>query len=170
MATTTLFIIFKPAWILPLKTQEILANISCVWAADSHQVHPTPKCKPFLPHRTASLDHGGYRRQSPSPGRSGLCPPTSPMSATPTLPLENEPLNEGLAQPNCVVDTHSYSSVAQSSPTLCNPMDCSTPGFPVHHQLPELAQTLVHWVSDAIQPPHPLLTQLWEIRTVWEHT
>ena len=40
--------------------------------------------------------------------------------------------------------------------TLCNLMDCSTPGFPVHHQLPELAQTHVHWVSDAIQTSHPL--------------
>ena len=39
---------------------------------------------------------------------------------------------------------------------LCGPMDCSTPGFPVHHQLPELAQTHVHQVSDAIQPSHPL--------------
>ena len=48
------------------------------------------------------------------------------------------------------------SSVAQSCPTLWEPMDCSTPGFPVHHQLPELAQTHIHWVSDAIQPSHPL--------------
>ena len=40
--------------------------------------------------------------------------------------------------------------------TLCDPMDCSTPGFPVHHQLPELAQTHFHWVDDAIQPSHPL--------------
>ena len=40
----------------------------------------------------------------------------------------------------------------QSCPTLCDPMDCSTPGFPVHHQLPELAQTHVHQVSDVIQP------------------
>ena len=39
---------------------------------------------------------------------------------------------------------------------FCDPMDCSTPGFPVHHQLPELAQTHVHWVSDAIQSSHPL--------------
>ena len=44
----------------------------------------------------------------------------------------------------------------QSYPTLCDLMKCSTPGFPVHHQLPELAQTYVHWVSDAIQPSHPL--------------
>ena len=50
------------------------------------------------------------------------------------------------------------SSVTQSCPTLCDPMDCSTPGFPVHHQLLELAQTHVHWVSDAIQPFHPLLS------------
>ena len=42
-------------------------------------------------------------------------------------------------------------------PTLGNPMDCSTPGLPVHHQLPELSQSHVHWVSDAIQPSHPLL-------------
>ena len=50
-----------------------------------------------------------------------------------------------------------FSSVAQSCPVLYNPMDCSTPGFPVHHQLPELAQTHVHQVGDAIQPTHPLL-------------
>ena len=49
-----------------------------------------------------------------------------------------------------------FSSVAQSCPTLCNPMDCSTPGFPVHCQLPEFSQTHVHWVGDAIQPSHPL--------------
>ena len=44
----------------------------------------------------------------------------------------------------------------QSCPALCDPMDCSTPGLPVHHQLPELAQTHVHQVSDAIQSSHPL--------------
>ena len=51
-----------------------------------------------------------------------------------------------------------FGSVPQSCPALCNPMDCSTPGFPVHHQLPELAQTCIHQVSDAIQPSHPLLS------------
>ena len=50
----------------------------------------------------------------------------------------------------------SVSSVAQSCPTLCDPMNCSTPGLPVHHQLPEFTQTHVHQVSDAIQPSHPL--------------
>ena len=49
-----------------------------------------------------------------------------------------------------------FSSVAQSCPTLCDPMNCSTPGLPVHHQLPEFTQTHVHRVGDAIQPSHPL--------------
>ena len=49
-----------------------------------------------------------------------------------------------------------FSSVTQSCPTLCDPMDCKTPGLPVHHQLPEFTQTHVHWVGDAIQPSHPL--------------
>ena len=49
-----------------------------------------------------------------------------------------------------------FSSVAQSCPTLCDPMNCSTPGLPVHHQLPEVTQTHVHRVSDAIQPSHLL--------------
>ena len=49
-----------------------------------------------------------------------------------------------------------FSSVAQLCPTLCNPMNHSTPGLPVHHQLPEFTQTHVHRVSDAIQPSHPL--------------
>ena len=49
-----------------------------------------------------------------------------------------------------------FSSIAQSCPTLCNPMNHSTPGLAVHHQLPEFIQTHVHRVSDAIQPSHPL--------------
>ena len=49
-------------------------------------------------------------------------------------------------------------SVTQLCPTLCDPMDCSTPGLPVLHHLPEFAQTHVHSVSDAIQPSHPLLS------------
>ena len=53
-----------------------------------------------------------------------------------------------------------FSSVAQSCPTLCDPMNRSTPGLPVHHQLPEFIQTNVHRVSDAIQPSHPLSLRL----------
>ena len=53
--------------------------------------------------------------------------------------------------------TH-FTSVTQSCPTLCNPMDCSTPGFPVHDKLLEFTQTHVHRVGDASQPSHPLLS------------
>ena len=51
-----------------------------------------------------------------------------------------------------------FSSVAQSCPSVCNPKDCSTPGLPVHHHLLEFTQIHVHWVGDAIQPSHPLLS------------
>ena len=61
----------------------------------------------------------------------------------------------GLLQ-NSAVSLFQFSSVAQSCLTLCDPMDCSIPGFLVHHQLLELAQTHVHWAGDAIQPSHPL--------------
>ena len=63
-------------------------------------------------------------------------------------------------QMNRMRGTHFWSSIQFSSvtqcPTLCHPMDCSMPGLSVHHQLPKLTQTHVHWVGDAIQPPHPL--------------
>ena len=58
----------------------------------------------------------------------------------------------GLPSPSLV----QFSSVTQSCLTLCDPMDCSMPGLPVHHQLPECTQTHVHWVSDTVQPSHPL--------------
>ena len=58
--------------------------------------------------------------------------------------------------PSPRVGSVQFSSVAQSCLTLHNPMDCSTPGLPVHHQLPELAQIHIHGVGDAIQPSHPL--------------
>ena len=49
-----------------------------------------------------------------------------------------------------------FSSVAQSCPTPCDPMNCISPGLPVHHHLPEFTQSHIHRVSDAIQPSHPL--------------
>ena len=57
-----------------------------------------------------------------------------------------------------VSHTHQFSSVAQLYLTLCDPMDYSRPGLPVHRQLPEFTQIHVHWVNDAIQPSHPLLS------------
>ena len=60
-------------------------------------------------------------------------------------------------QHDSVIHTlHQFSLVAQSCLTLCDPMDCSTPGFPVHHQLLELTQTHAHHIVDSIQPSHPL--------------
>ena len=58
----------------------------------------------------------------------------------------------------CLASVQFSSVQSLSHIQLCDPMDCSTSGFPVHHQLPELTQTHVHWASDAIQPSHPLLS------------
>ena len=71
----------------------------------------------------------------------------------------NYPTKEATAMRNLCTATREsvqFSSVAQSC--LCDSMDCSTPGFPVHHQLPALAETQAHRVGDAIQPSHPLLS------------
>ena len=71
---------------------------------------------------------------------------------------EAEWMRQGMWTPGSVYlfSSVQFSSVAQSCLTLCDPMECSTPGFPVHHQLPEPAQTHVHRVGDTIQPSHPL--------------
>ena len=66
-------------------------------------------------------------------------------------PQTNETISQIREQKVCCC------SVAKLCLTLCNPMDCSTPDFPIFHYLLELTQTHVHWVSDAIQPSHPLL-------------
>ena len=70
--------------------------------------------------------------------------------------LENS--ERSLPSRNLWFSTIQFSSVTQSCPTLCNPMNRSTPGLPVHHQLPEFTQIHVHRVSDAIQPSHPRLS------------
>ena len=62
-----------------------------------------------------------------------------------------------------------FSSVAQSCPTLCDPMNHNTPGLPVHHQLPELTQTHVHRVGDTIQPSHPLLAPVFPASNPSQH-
>ena len=83
--------------------------------------------------------------------------PTPP----PHLPLPYDSL-DSLQYATCIYmltmysSSVQFSSVAQSCLTLCDPMNCSTPGLPVHHQLQEFTQTHVHWVGDAIQPSHPL--------------
>ena len=65
-------------------------------------------------------------------------------------------LQKELTLDTLISDSVQFSSVIQSCPTLCNPMNHSTPGLPVHHQLLEFTQTHIHRVSDAIQPSHPL--------------
>ena len=80
------------------------------------------------------------------------------------LQFSQHHLLKKLSFPHCiflasfVVDSVQFSSVAQSCPALCDPMNRSTPGLPVHHQLLQSIQTHVHWVGDAIQPFHPLLS------------
>ena len=94
---------------------------------------------------------------------SGLpCPPPRdlPHAGIEPVPLTSPALAGGLplvppGKPTPLVSVQ-FSSVAQLCPTLCDPMSRSTPGLPVHHQLPEFTQTHVHRVTDAIQPPHPL--------------
>ena len=66
--------------------------------------------------------------------------------------------NNTITEIKSTLSSVQFSSVAQSCPTLCDPMNRSTSGLPVHHQLPEFTQTHVHRVSDAIQPSHPLLS------------
>ena len=76
------------------------------------------------------------------------------LKGRPTLSKKKEKEN-----PSSVpIHSVQFSSVAQSCPTLCDPMNCSTPGPPVHHQLPEFIQTHVHRVGDTNQPSHPLLS------------
>ena len=73
-----------------------------------------------------------------------------------TLPVKSS--GELIYNSDIANSTVQFSSVAPSCPTLCDPMNRSTPGLPVHHQLPEFTQTHIHRVSDAIQPSHPLLS------------
>ena len=74
------------------------------------------------------------------------------------LEATEKSINRWTGKEHVVCIYQSVSSAAQSGLTLCNPVDCSTQGFPVHHQLPELSQTHVHRIGDAIQPSHPLLS------------
>ena len=77
-------------------------------------------------------------------------------SCSPRDSQESSPTPQFKSINSLVVSSVQFSSIAQSCPTLCDPMNRSTPGLPVHHQLPEFIQTCVHRVSDALQPSHPL--------------
>ena len=111
----------------------------------------------------------GFSRQEywgalpcPPPGNlpnPGIEPrsPTLQADSLPTEPL-GKPKNTGVGSLPLLQGKNQFSSVTQSYPTLCDPMNRSTPGPPVHHQLPEFTQTHVHRVGDTIQPSHPLLS------------
>ena len=112
----------------------------------------------FLTLTAAGSSFLGFPRQEywsglPFPSPGGLpnlgIEPESPALQADFLPLSCQRSPQWSIQ---------FSSVAQSCPTLCDPMSCSTPGLPVHHQLPEFTQTHVHRVGDAIQPSHLLLS------------
>ena len=76
-------------------------------------------------------------------------------TARPLSFIESLP-SPSVTNPHCRKHRSQFSSVVQSCPTLWDPVNCSTPRLPVHHQLPEFTQTHVHWVGDAILPSHPL--------------
>ena len=86
---------------------------------------------------------------------SGTLQPTPLMLPLKTLPWKSLGIS-GILNIDCSCSLLQFSSVTQSCSTLCDPMDCSTPGLPVHHQLLELTHTHVHWFSDDIQQSHPL--------------
>ena len=123
---------------------------------------------PFLVRELRSIITGQSNLHTTTreePAHSRACAPQEkPMchNKDPVQPKKKElnAINFSIITP--LVITHTtfnsvqFSSVAQSCPTLCDPMNHSTPGLPVHHQLPEFTQTHGHRVSDAIQPSHPL--------------
>ena len=93
--------------------------------------------------------HPGIKHWSPSLQANSLL----------SEPSENPSISQNVGPSyQTYLSSIQFSSVAQSCPTLCDPMNCGTPGLPVHHQLLEFTQTHVHRVGDAIQPSHPLLS------------
>ena len=101
-----------------------------------------------------SMDRGAWQAtQSTGPRRVGHDWATKHTDKNPEEFRELNNLPEVTSRTKIC---NEFSSVTQSCPTLCDPMNHSTPGLPVHHQLPEFTQTHVHQVSDAIQPSHPL--------------
>ena len=91
------------------------------------------------------------------PHARGLVQLALRLSSVQSSSVQFSPVQSSSAQSSSVQSSSvQFSPVAQSCPTLCDPMNHSTPGLPVHHQRPESTQTHVHRVSDAIQPSHPL--------------
>ena len=128
----------------------------------STQAHRTstfrrPSRTPSLPCLiTVPLHHSTPSSSSPSslcPWPVGHCRYAIVGSGSPSNPAAIS--TPAMSPEKGRLSSVQFSSVIQSCPTLCDPMNCSTPGLPVHHQLPEFTQTHVHRVRDAIQPSHP---------------
>ena len=129
-------------------------QFSC--SAVSHSLQPHGLQHTKLP--CPSLTPAVYSNSCPS---SRWCHPTISSSVVPFFPCpQSRPASESFPMSQLFAGGGQSIRVSVLCPTLCDPMDCSMPSFPVHHQLPELAQTHVHQVSDAIQPSHPLSSPL----------
>ena len=100
------------------------------------------------------MHHFVWRKENPSTLLLGRDIGTTTMKYNMEVPLKHEHLKQ---MQHCKSTTVQFNSVTQSCPTLWDAMDCSMPGLPVHHQLPEFTHTHVHWVGDAIQSSHPRL-------------
>ena len=145
---------------------------SCQWChpTNSSSVTPFSSCLQSFPASGSFPMSQLFTSGGQSTGISALASVLSmniqgwfPLELTGLISLQSKGLSRVFS--NTTVQKHqffgaseffSFSLVTQSCPTLCDPMNRSTPGLPVHHQLPEFTQTHVHRVSDAIQPSHPL--------------
>ena len=121
------------------------------WAGSKHWLEPSRLAWSFPGHVDwkATPVHFVTPRDRPQVVVGGAGTPSS------------APYPDPAPQAGCTQAQLLINSVALLFPTPCDLMDCSTPGFPVHHQLPELAQTHVHRIDDATQPSHPLLVHRW---------
>ena len=103
-----------------------------------------------------SLTEPSWRREAWGRVREGLPKQCKFLSCLYYKCLRHSERGKDVCVTSWKLSSVQFSSVPQSCPTLCDPLECSMQGFPVHHQLPELTQTHVHQVSDATQPSHPL--------------
>ena len=136
-----------------------------MWAIGAcYEQEDIKRPKPHLPRLRSGGTAGGLcaphaapsREWADNPSHSPARPLDPPLPSQTRSQLANPSLPP--SHPCLCLGQHQFSSVAQSCLILFNPMDCCTPGVPVPHQLPELTQTHVHRVGDAIQPPHPLVS------------
>ena len=128
-------------------------------------VGPIPMCLSVRPHHAQAilLNWVEYSTQL-NPTQCWHCLPVNSITSYKTSVLPDCPssficlfqIQVVTCTPDLLVTHDSFSSVTLSCPILGDPIDCSTSGLPVHHQLPEFTQTQVHWVGDAIQPSHSL--------------